>query len=202
MLSLHSPLIIWIIHYKYFVLFVSVIIEGPLVTMFAGLSTAQGYMNFWLAYLAILAGEVGGDVLYYALGYWGREKLILKYGWLANIFLPEVERIDRLFKKHPAKTLIITKITHVVGLPFLIAAGIAKYNLARFSLYDLIATIPKSLAFLVVGYYFSQAIDNVSHDLKLGSFIASMFMIVFVTGYIALGRYFYKKTINGENNSK
>jgi membrane-associated protein len=201
MLDIHSPIVIWIFHYKYLVLLLSIIIEGPVVTMFAGLAVAGGYMNFWLAYTAILAGEVGGDVLYYALGYWGREKLLLKYKWLARIFLPEVEKIERLFKKHPAKALIISKITHVIGLPFLIAAGIAKYNLARFSLYDFIATVPKSLALLAVGYFFSQAIASVERDLRTATYIASVCLIVFGAGYITLGRYFYKKTINENNNS-
>lgn len=201
MISLSSPIVLWLIHYKYAVLFLSIIIEGPLVTMFAGLAAAGGYMNFWLAYIAILAGEVGGDVFYYALGYWGREKIILKYRWLAKIFLPEVEKIERLFKKHPAKTLIISKITHVIGLPFLIAAGIAKYNLARFSLYDFIATIPKSLALLAVGYFFSQAIVSVDRDLRTATIIASISLIILGAGYIALGRYFYKKTIDENNHS-
>jgi|WetSurMetagenome_2_1015567.scaffolds.fasta_scaffold163675_2 membrane protein DedA with SNARE-associated domain len=201
MISLHSPIVSWLLHYKYLVLLMSVIIEGPVITMFAGLAVASGLMNFWLAYIAILAGEVGGDVLYYALGYWGREKLLLRYKWLAKIFLPEVEKIERLFKKHPAKALIISKITHVIGLPFLIAAGIAKYNLARFSFYDLIATIPKSLALLAVGYLFSQAIASIDRDLRTASIIVTVFLIIFGAGYIAVGRYFYKKTIKENINS-
>lgn len=201
MISLHSPIIIWLLQYKYLVLIFSIIIEGPVITMFAGLAVAGGYMNFWLAYIAILAGEVGGDVLYYALGYWGREKILLRYKWLAHIFLPEVEKIERLFKKHPAKTLIISKITHVIGLPFLIAAGIAKYNLARFSLYDFIATVPKSLALLAVGYFFSQAIATIDRDIRTATLIVSVSLIIFGIGYIAIGRYFYKKTMRGNNNS-
>ena len=201
MISLHSPIVIWLLQYKYVVLFLSIIIEGPIVTMFAGLAVAGGIMNFWLAYAAILAGEVGGDVLYYALGYWGREKLLLKYKWLTRIFLPEVKKIERLFEKHPAKTLIISKITHVIGLPFLIAAGIARYNLARFSLYDFIATVPKSLALLAVGYFFSQAIATVDRDIRTATVIVSVFLIIFGAGYIAIGKYFYKKTMRGNNNS-
>jgi len=201
MLDINSSILIWILHYKYLLLFLSVIIEGPVVTMFAGFSAATGYMNFWLAYLVILAGEVGGDVLYYALGYYGREKIILKYGWIANIFLPEVEKIEKLFKKHGSKTLFITKITHVIGLPFLIAAGIARYSLARFIFADFLATLPKSLVFMIIGYYFSQATIRVSQDLQTATIIAISSMVLFLAVYIAVGRYYYRKTIRENNHS-
>ena len=202
MLDINSSIFLWILHYKYLLLFLSVIIEGPVVTMFAGFSAATGYMNFWLAYLAILAGEVGGDALYYALGYYGREKIILKYGWITNIFLPEVKKIERLFKKHGAKTLFITKITHVIGLPFLIAAGIARFSLKRFLWADFLATLPKSLTFLFIGYYFSQATMKVSQDLQTATIIAISSMILFVAIYILVGRYYYRKAIKENNNSE
>ena len=201
MISLHSPIVIWLLHYKYLVLLVSVIVEGPVATMLAGLAVATGYMNFWLAYLSVISGEVGGDAIYYLIGYWGREKFILKYGRFAHIFLPEVERIERLFKRHGGKTLIISKISHVIGLPFLIAAGIAKFRPSRFVLYDFIATIPKSLALMAVGYFFSQSIAIIDRDIRTASIIVAMFIIIFVVGYISIGRYFYKKTMRGNNNS-
>jgi membrane protein DedA with SNARE-associated domain len=49
-----------------------------------------------------------------------------------------------------------------VGGPILIAAGAVKIPIKDFLWYNFWATLPKSLAFLLIGFFFSHAIDKLN----------------------------------------
>ena len=114
-------------------------------------------MNFFVAYAVIVAGDMAGDSLYFALGYWGREKLIHRWGKFLGITVEKTERLEKHFRVHAGKTIIIGKISHVFGVVVLLAAGLAKIKFREFFKFDLIATIPKSLILILTGYYFGKA---------------------------------------------
>ena len=152
-----SEIIPRLIHYKYLILFPIIAIEGPIATVLAGFLASLGFMNFFVAYAVIVAGDLAGDSLYFALGYWGREKLIRRWGKYLGITMERVERLEKHFRSHSGKTLIIGKLSHVFGVVVLLAAGLAKIKFRDFLKFDFIATIPKSLILILTGYYFGKA---------------------------------------------
>jgi len=126
------------------------IIEGPLVSLLAGVLCAQGVLAWqWVLPLLVL-GDLLGDLLYYAIGrfsHGGLHRLAIR------LRLP-VQRgeawADRV-AAHATRMLLIGKWTHVIGALVLIAAGAARIGLARFLIINLLATVPKSALLLGAG---------------------------------------------------
>lgn len=169
-------------HYGYFILFPIVVVEGPIVTVLAGFLISLGIMHWAIAYVVVVVGDLAGDALHYAVGrWWDRVSWLARIGRVLGYRKEYADALERHFKKHLGKTLILGKISHGVGGGVLIAAGIARVDFRKYMWYNLIATIPKSFLFLLIGYYFGRSyvqIDRYLGYLSLG--IALLLIIVYL----------------------
>lgn len=180
---------------RYAILFVLVAVEGPLITMVAGFLGSAHLINVYLAYFVIICADVISDMAYFWFGWWGGRQLEKRYSALTKLAPARLEKLQSFFLRHPKKAIIIGKLTHVVGVPVIIVAGISRIKFWTFVFYDTLGTIPKSLIFLVIGYYFGYASDALNRDLKYGTLIGGLIVLIFV-GYILLGKYLEKKMID------
>jgi membrane protein DedA with SNARE-associated domain len=185
--------------YKYLILFPIIAIEGPITTVLAGFMASMGLMNFFVAYVVILAGDMAGDSLYFALGYWGREKLIKRWGKFLGITLERVGGLEKHFKSHTGKTIIIGKISHVFGVVVLLAAGLAKIKFREFFKFDFIATIPKSLILIFTGYYFGKAAIQSIKSFDAVALQALFVAILLIAVYLAIKKLAEKFLNNNKN---
>lgn len=162
-----------LIQYKYFILFPIVAVEGPIITVAAGFLVAMKYLHFYGAFFIVVAGDLTGDILHYALGRWGREKIINRWGHYFGISSERLEKIEDHFKENTGKTLILAKTFHGIGGIFLIAAGVARISLPKFIWFNFLGTVPKTLILISVGFYFGYAISTIKSYLEL---IAAVFI--------------------------
>lgn len=179
--------------YKYGLIFLLVMIEGPFITMLVGWVIFLGYLNPLLAYGMVVCADLISDCIYFGIGWWGRNKKISKLNTYIKASSGRLQKIEALLHRHSGKTIIIAKLTHVAGVPFLIAAGLARIRFSKFLAYDFIATIPKSLAFILLGYYFGLATSQVNHYLEYSTIVASLCIAVLLLVYLRLGKYVDKK---------
>src|SRR5450432_4605817 len=69
--------------YKYLLLFPLAIVEGPIIAVIAGFLCINGFLNLFIVYPIIVAGDLIGDTICYFLGLWGVPGFIKKItGWL------------------------------------------------------------------------------------------------------------------------
>ncbi|PJE76129.1 hypothetical protein COV04_01200 [Candidatus Uhrbacteria bacterium CG10_big_fil_rev_8_21_14_0_10_48_11] len=169
----------WLFAYPYLVLFPAVVIEGPIVTVLAGFAVSLGYLNFLLAYTLVVVGDLVGDSLYYALGRWGRDSSLHRWGRLVGVTPERVERLDQHFEAHTGKTLLAGKFMHAIGGAILVAAGAARVRFLTFIWYNLLGTLPKSFLLLLVGYYFGKAYATIDRYLNYTG-IAIIILVAFV----------------------
>ncbi|MFA6551022.1 MAG: DedA family protein [Patescibacteria group bacterium] len=173
-----------LISYKYLILFPLATIEGPIVTVIAGFLAAQGMMNVYLVCLIVMAGDLVGDVLYYALGRWGRMGILDKWGKYIGFSSAKIKELEDHFVNHSGKTLLIGKLAHGIGAVFLTAAGLSKMPFGKFIFYNVIGTIPKSLVLLLVGFYFGSAYARINKYfdwLALSMFILAVaFLVIYL----------------------
>src|SRR3989338_1390938 len=80
-----AQIIGWLLLYRYVALFSVVAIEGPISTLIAGYLSSLGLLNFWIAYVVAVSGDLASDAGYYALGRFGRERFVKKYGHYVGI---------------------------------------------------------------------------------------------------------------------
>ena len=136
-----------------FILAPLALIEGPIVSVLGGYLAGHGLLNLWALLAVVIAADLLGDAILYAIGQRGGRLLPsrLRARLMANT--PLQERLRREMRDHGARMLVIAKITHGAGFAVLMAAGAARYPFARFLAVNLAATIVKSSALVALGWW-------------------------------------------------
>ena len=182
-----TALATWLLAYKYIVLFPIAIVEGPIITIVAGSFAANGQIDFALAYAIIIAGDLTGDSLYYAIGRYGRKNFIDRWGHYIGLTPKRLKRVDQHFLNHAGKTLVLGKLAFSFEIPFIVSAGLARYSYPRFLFYMLCGALPKTLGLMLVGYFFGYSLANARRDL---TFAAHVSATVIATIVVLLGTHF------------
>ena len=154
----------WVIAHGYWLMFLAMLVEGPIVTAAASFAVALGYFNIGYVLILSLLGDVVADVIYYSIGYWGRMTLVAKYGRYVGLSKERLTRIERLLEANSIKTLVALKLTPFIPTPGLMLVGVARMKLSKFTLTCLLITIPKTILFMLAGYYFGEAYGTFSRD--------------------------------------
>lgn len=178
----------WLTTYGYIALLPIAIIEGPIISVIAGFMVSLGQMNFWIAYVLLVFGDIIGDLLYYSLGRWGGIKFVEKYGHRFGATPERMQKMERVFRRHAGKTLLFGKWGHAFGFPILVTAGIARYKIRDFIFISAIGTLPKSLILVLTGFYFGQSYGLIDKYFNYG--VIGMIAIVAV---LAVAYWFAKK---------
>ena len=175
--------------YTYAVLFPLSVVEGPIVTIIAGYLAYLGYVNPALIFLVCLGGDLTGDLAWYAAGRWSRHGSGLRVGRYVGITPDRQLKIERHFEKHSGKTLLLGKLTQGVGALVLVGAGAARMRPSRFMAFNLIATVPKSLALLLFGYYFGKAYAQAASALDYAALATVVLLVLALIAYIVPRRF-------------
>ncbi|OGN28152.1 MAG: hypothetical protein A3A33_02245 [Candidatus Yanofskybacteria bacterium RIFCSPLOWO2_01_FULL_49_25] len=175
----------WVIAHGYFLMFLAMLIEGPIVTAAAAFASALGYFDPILVFILSILGDLVADVIYYAIGYWGRLALVERWGHRFGLSQERMERIERLLNKHAVKTLIALKLTPILPTPGLMIVGATRMPLSRYASISLLITLPKSLLFMIIGYYFGRSYDTIARYLHGGEYAILALIIVLILAYYA-----------------
>lgn len=180
-----DQIILWLTQYKYFALFPLAVAEGPIVTVVAGFFSSLGYLNFFLAYLVIVIGDLAGDAIHYALGRFGGRQFVDRWGRFFGAGPGTVANVEKQFHDRGDKLLFIGKMSHGIGGAFLIAAGLIRMPFDKFLFANMLATLLKSLLLLLLGFYFGHALNSIS------AYLDNLSLIFLGLGAVALLLYFF-----------
>jgi membrane protein DedA with SNARE-associated domain len=169
----------WVIQNGYLLMFVVMLVEGPVITAAGAFVAALGFFNIWVVLVLSILGNFIPDLLYYALGRWGRETFMDKYGHYFGLNKDKIKRIEGMIDKHSLRSLVIIKLIPLLATPGLIVAGLTKMNFRKYVRWSLIITVPTSLFYLIIGYYFGAAYDTIARYLRIGGFLILIFVAVF-----------------------
>lgn len=170
----------WVLHHGYPLLFVLMLIEGPVVTAAGAFAAALHYFNVWIVLLLSILGNLIPDLVYYALGYWGREKFINKYGHYFGITKDRIAAIEKLAAGHSGKSLFAIKMIPLLATPGLIIMGATKMELKKYAFWCAAIAIPTSVAYLILGYYFGAAYATIDHYLHIGGYVIGAAVVITV----------------------
>jgi membrane-associated protein len=179
----YQDITFWLVHYKYWVLFPLIIVEGPIITVITGFFASLGYINIFWSFIIIVFGDISGDYIYYLIGRVGGVKFIKRWGKYFKVQEKQIQTLKKQFDKKGGKILISGKILHGIGGTFLIAAGIVKMPLKKFFSYNFIGSLIKSFILLVIGFYFGKAVP------LIGDYLGRVALISF--GIVLGGILFY-----------
>jgi membrane protein DedA with SNARE-associated domain len=162
--------------YKYAFLFITAFFEGPVIMTATGFLLHFGQFNFFVAFLALVFGDLAGDFAWYAIGYFAGKKIIMKYGKYISLDEKIVDRIERLYKNHQGKIIILSKITMGFGfsLATLTSAGMSRMPLKKFGLYNFIGGLIWVGFLMFLGYSLGSAYIRINEGLRVLFIIGSV----------------------------
>lgn len=186
----------WVLQHGYALLFILMLIEGPVVTAAAAFAAALHYFNIWWILTLSIAANLIPDLVYYLIGYWGREQFINKYGHYLGLTKERIATTEKLAMKHSGKSLFAIKMVPFLATPGLILVGATKMNLKKYAFWCTAITIPTSVAYLLIGYYFGATYNTIDHYLHIGGYLIGGGIIIILAIAYAQKRYserFFKK---------
>lgn len=180
----------------YVLMFIGMVMEGPMITAAASFAAALGYFNIWAVFLLAILGDLAADVAYYAIGYFSRVAVIEKYGHRLGITQARMKKLEGLLKTHPKKTIVVLKLIPGLATPGLMMVGATRMNIARFASMCVGIILPKVLIFMFLGYYFGHAYDSISKYVQNGEYFiifSIIFLVVAYYGYSKLTGIFARR---------
>ncbi|UVK43986.1 VTT domain-containing protein [Mesorhizobium sp. AR07] len=170
--------------HPYSVLLPLAIAEGPLVTIASGVLVASSQLSFWPVLAIVVVGDLVGDSALYALGRWGGIRMATR--WASQRTIARAIDFQDQFRRKADQVLVTGKLTHAVGAPVLIAAGIVRMSFGRFLTVNFLATLPKSLALICLGYVFHSGYAAI--DQNMTYYIVVLLIAGLILLYLLLSR--------------
>jgi membrane protein DedA with SNARE-associated domain len=173
----------WVKEAGYIAIFIAMLVEGPIITAAAAFGAALGYFDIGTIFILSLLGDLTGDLIYYVLGYWGRIAFVERFGHRFGLTKKRMKKLEHLLHTHPTKTLLFIKLAPVLPTPGLMLVGALKMPLVRFVVLSLLITLPKTLVFMALGYYFGSAYDSITAYAQTGAYFMLLTLVAVVGVY-------------------
>lgn len=157
------------------------VLEGPIVTVIAAWLASQGLLGLPSVFVVVVAADLIGDGLLYGLGRGALGRVSPRWRKGLGLRPNRMAALVETFHSKGGRVLLAAKWTHAAGLPVLVAAGAARMPFWRFLQFNLLATVPKSLLFMIIGYTFGSAHAQIAGWISTGGLV-----LVGVTGFAAL----------------
>lgn len=138
------------------------LLEGPIVSVIAGYLGKLGYFTFGTLVPVLVAGDLLGDIGFYAMGRYGYHRIP---DWLLRrlgLRKGSMRALRGQFARRGGRILTVGKLTHAAGAAVLVSAGAARMPVLPFLFYNTLATVPKVAVFVAIGAFFGQAHEAIS----------------------------------------
>lgn len=163
----HPELVALISQYGLWVLTPLAVLEGPIVTVIAAYLSRLSILNVWQVIPCVILADVIGDGLLYLLGRTALGQISPRWRERLGLSRRRLVGLMRGFRRNGARILVTAKLTHAAGFAALTAAGAARMRFVDFIVINTLASIPKCLFFVAIGYLFGSAYKSVADWISL-----------------------------------
>jgi membrane-associated protein len=137
-------------------LFFGFFLPGDSLLIASGVLGAIGYVNLGLLIPLSILAAIGGDQLNYAIGHESQEALANRFQFVRNNLL----RASEFYSKHGARVIVLARFVPVIRTFAPAAAGVARMNYSKFTLYNVCGGILWVTTLSVTGYFIGVIIPN------------------------------------------
>lgn len=169
--------------WSYLALFVAMVIEGPIATISGAFLASLNFFNIFAVYFLSIAGDVAGDLILYAIGYFGGRPALLKAEEFLKVEKSLVEKISSKFQQSGGKIVFYAKISTGLCWIIFLAAGTSKMPFRKFFFFSVLGGIFWSGLLAILGYFFGHAALKIDAYIKYAGwfvFAATVAIIVII----------------------
>ena len=157
----------------------------------AGYLASEGKMSMTFIFAAALGGSLVGAFINYYLALFVGRRFLQKYGKYFFINENALLKMDNFFTKHGAISTfsgrLIPGIRQLISIP----AGMARMNLALFTLFTSLGAGIWALILILLGYFIGENQELISHYLKQITLTILLILLALGAWYT-----FYQKSKN------
>jgi len=154
----------------------------------SGLLAATGHMNLVAAIIAGTAANLVGSLIAYGLAARFGEPLLLGPGRYVGIRRHHLEIADAWFKRWGLAAVLIGRVLPVVRTYISFPAGLARVDLARFSILTFVGALPWCAALALVGYELGKNYDRISGPVEKAAIVIALLVVLVVIVWYWRGR--------------
>jgi len=179
---MENEIVQFLLAHGYFIMFVLMIVEGPIVTLAATFLASLGYFSLPGVFFISLLGDICGDLFWYCLGRRYGMRFVCGPGRYIGMSESMVNRMRGFFRQYGGKTIFAVKSTTGLCLVTFVAAGVVRMDLRKFLLFSLLGGIVWSATLVGVGYVFGYLYEEIALYISWAGWIIAGLAIVFFVG--------------------
>jgi membrane protein DedA with SNARE-associated domain len=135
-------------------------LPSEIIMPFAGYLVYAGRFNLWAVGVAGAVGCVAGSWVAYYVGMWGGRPFIERYGRYILVSRHDLDLADRWFARYGEVIVFASRLLPVVRTFIAFPAGVARMNLARFTVYTFLGSLPWCIGLAYVGQILGEQWDK------------------------------------------
>lgn len=159
-----SQILQWVEGLGYFGIVIGLAIEiipSEIVLAYGGYLVSQGQITTTGAVICGTLGALIQQWLLYAIGRYGGRPFIFKYGKFLHLKEKHVDLAERWFERYGPFIVFTARFVPVMRQVISVPAGMARMNFTVYTLLTLIASVPWSILFVVLGKQLGDNWDQI-----------------------------------------
>jgi len=175
--------------YTYFLMAPAAMLIGPSVSLVAGVLLRLDVISLIPTCLALAAGELGGDILWYWLGRRYGDSFVARFGRYVGVTEGAVYSAKKLFDDHHDMIIFSSKLTSGLGFGSVImfTAGLSRVPFRRYMMLNIAGQFLWTTSMLSIGYFLGHIY------LKVGDIFEKMalfaLIVLIIASLIGFARY-------------
>lgn len=153
-------------------------IPSEVIVPIAGYLAAKGVFNFYIAALAILAGNMVGVVIDYVIGYFIGKDVVYKHLHLFHINKEKIDAFYSWFNRNGGFAVFVSRMIPVLRGLISFPAGFARMPFKKFFLYSLVGSAIWDILLMLFGYYLLSS-NNLYIAMSAVAFLALILYIIY-----------------------
>lgn len=149
----------------YGIMFIIMLIEGPIITYIAAFAASLGIFNIFYVLILSILGDVIGDVVLFYIGRFSKPSKIKKYED-KHLNQSKMNRLKIYLDENPGKAITFIKLTPLLPIPGLILAGTSNIKFKQFLIYSVLVSLAYCFAMGVLGFYSGIAFLTIAKYVK------------------------------------
>lgn len=188
----------WIATYGYVAVFLLMVAESAcipvpseLIMTFGGALAAGAVPGTTLNIVGVIAAGVAGNVvgsyIAWAVGRYGGQAALRRWGRRLHVREHDLDRASRWFDRYGPRAVLVGRLLPVVRTFISLPAGIAGMDAVRFGIYTTIGCIPWTAALAFAGYAVGAHWQSVVNGFKGPTYVVVAVVVIAVA--VAIWRY-------------
>ncbi len=189
-----------LVTYRYVMLLVLSLIEGPLVCLGAGIMIRLGYFAPLPAFIIVIIGDIVPNSVSFFLGKFSNKKTLAK-SMLAKLNVNEkhFEMLEKFWVTHTHKTMFLAKLAWGLGMPLFMSAGMTTLSFKKFLESMTWVAIVQYIFVISLGYYLANSYASVTTSDRYIEIIGIFFsFVIIIAGMYYLSKFAREKMLDAE----